>query len=467
MGRIRRTAQSPRASTKRPSKPQDTQGYGGDGGDDADESEFDSGTTDPGLGAAPAPRRPATIDAEKIIVETDARSRTTSASAKKAARRRRKRETSQLQRLATGVLKYAFDILYMILSLLKWPIALLLTIAMGRFLLYQSLARITGALSSQVRLGVCSIPFAASLVQTSLPGFCSPAEKVDFADLLAMQQGAASTASLPVYSGSLPLQLKKAELATSDLRTVLQNSDLSCKQPLDTALQAFSLHARDSSRAIQRTVVRVRGMVDAQLAMNEWAVSALSRIEGVTTGGVLNALVPAFLASYDTRSSVTKTYIHAMDELSDTMRRLIEANEQAYESLDALEEDLHLIHEITGMEKHLQMDEQDKVLSNLWSLLGGNKKAKKFYKENLKVLGDFERSRIADKEVVAATSVAFTKMMLQIEYMREQIQRPGLSRDDIPIEMHIRSIELGIENLRNSKTAAQDTLESDFGRLLD
>lgn len=186
-------------------------------------------------------------------------------------------------------------------------------------------------------------------------------------------------------------------------------------------------------------------MLDASLAMNEWAIGALSRIENKASG--LGGLIP-FIGKYDTRTSVTATYVDAMDEVSEYLQRLIESNQEAYESLDALEEDLHLIHEIVGLEKQFQQTEQGEVLSSLWSLLGGNQKLKKLFKVNLSTLDDFERSRLANKEVVAQTSVAFNKMMLQIEHLRERVQRPGLSGDTIPIEMHIRNIELGIEELR-------------------
>lgn len=391
--------------------------------------------------------------------------------ARNAARRRRKKTKSSLESLGLGLLRYGVDVSVKILSLLKWPLALFLTVALGRFLLVRSMGRIAGALQSQVRSGVCAIPFAGPFVESALPGFCQYSKvKLDFADIMELQRGTMDAAAAPVYSysGSLPLQLKKAEMATGDLRTVLQASELSCKDSLDTALQSFSTHARDSSRAIQRTVVRVRGMVDAQLSMNEWAVGALQRIEDKSSS-VLGGLVP-FLGRFDTRQSVTATYLGAMDALSDHVRRLIEANDLAYESLDHLEEDLHLVHEILGLEKQFQQTGQEEVLSSLWSLVGGNRKAKKLFAENLRVLGDFENQRLANKEMIATTSVAFSKMMYQIEYMREQIRRPGLANDDddnIPIEVHIRNIELAIESLRSTKDQGaaalgkKDSLDAD------
>lgn len=369
---------------------------------------------------------------------------------KNAARKRRKKAQSPIETLALSTLRYSVDVISKILSLLKWPIAILLTIYLGRYLLARSVSRVAGALQSQVRYSICSLPLAAPLVKQAIPGFCefSDAPKLDFNDLIDVQRNTANAATVSVYSGSLPLQLKKAEMATSDLRSVLQLSDLSCKNSLDEALHSFTVHARDSSRHIQKTVVRVGGLLDASLAMNEWAISALEKSDGKVS--TLGGLIP-FIGQLDTRTSVTNTYVQAMDELSSYLKRLIESNQKAYESLDKLEEDLHLIHEIVGLEKKVQKSEQGEVLSNLWSFLGGNRKLKSIFKSNLATLDSFERGRISNKAVVAATSVAFTKMMLEIEDLRERVQRPGLTGDVIPVEMHIRNIELGIEELRSRR----------------
>lgn len=372
-----------------------------------------------------------------------------------AQRKRKRRAHSPAQAFAANFLRYTADVITKILSLLKWPIAILLTISLGRYLLARSVSRVVGAVQSQARYSICALPFAAPIVRQALPGFCDiPNTKLDFNDLIDVQRNTANAASVAVYSGSLPLQLKKAEMATSDLRSVLQLSDLSCKNSLDDALRSFTVHARESSRNIQKTVIRIGGLLDASLAMNEWAITALERTESKTSA--LGGLIP-FVRRFDTRTSVTDTYVHAMDELAEYLRRLIESNQKAYESLDQLEEDLHLIHEIVGLEKRFQKSEQGEILSNLWSMLGGNKKLKAFFKTNLATLDSFERGRLANQEVVAATSVAFTKMMFEIEDLRERVQRPGIVGDVIPIEMHIRNIELGIEELRIKR----DTIRKD------
>ena len=126
---------------------------------------------------------------------------------KTATRRRKKKPRSHLESLGSGTLRYTVDILTKILSLLKWPLALFLTISLARFLLMRSLSRITGAVQSQVRSGVCAIPFAAPIIDNALPGFCELSKtKMDFNDLINLQKETVKAASIPVYSGSLPLK---------------------------------------------------------------------------------------------------------------------------------------------------------------------------------------------------------------------------------------------------------------------
>ena len=122
-------------------------------------------------------------------------------------RRRKKSKAGHLGGLGQGVLWYSVDILTKILSLLKWPLALFLTLTLARFLLVRSVGRITGAIQSQVRAGVCAIPFAAPIVDNALPGFCELSKtKLDFNDLIKLQKETVQAAAVPVYSGSLPLK---------------------------------------------------------------------------------------------------------------------------------------------------------------------------------------------------------------------------------------------------------------------
>jgi hypothetical protein len=289
---------------------------------------------------------------------------------------------------------------------------------------------------------------AGDVIDIFAPDFCRPAEPIDFASLVDLQK---SAVSVPVYSGSMPLQLKNAELATRDLRAVLQASELNCKDTLDTALGAFSDHSRVASRAIQQTVVRTDGLLDASLATNEWAIKTLNKIDD---NSGLTGIIP-FAASVNTREGVRKTYVAAMNFLSEELRRLILSNDQASMALENLEEDLHTISSIMELEKQFQNEERQS-LSALWSLLGGNRAQKRLFKANMETLQTFEADRKQNRQLVARTAVALDKMIVQVEEFRDKVARPGLLDDAIPIELHLNAIRMGVEELRGTKAMRKE-----------
>jgi hypothetical protein len=63
-------------------------------------------------------------------------------------------------------------------------------------------------------------------------------------------------------STDLIYDLKKAEMASTDLNTVLLASDLQIKDHLSTAIQDFVEDARRSGRALQKLEAKIEGTVD-------------------------------------------------------------------------------------------------------------------------------------------------------------------------------------------------------------
>lgn len=65
-----------------------------------------------------------------------------------------------------------------------------------------------------------------------------------------------------VGSTSLALDIKKAEMATHDLVTLVKISDLRSRDRLADALVSFSDDARDTARGLQKLNARISGSVD-------------------------------------------------------------------------------------------------------------------------------------------------------------------------------------------------------------
>lgn len=65
-----------------------------------------------------------------------------------------------------------------------------------------------------------------------------------------------------IGSSSVALDIKKAEMATSDLVTLVRMSDLRSKDHLANALSSFSEDARDTARGLQKLNAKISGSVD-------------------------------------------------------------------------------------------------------------------------------------------------------------------------------------------------------------
>lgn len=65
-----------------------------------------------------------------------------------------------------------------------------------------------------------------------------------------------------VGSNGLALEIKKAQMATSDLVTLVKVSKLASKDVLATALSDFVDDARQTARGLQRLNAKVSGAVD-------------------------------------------------------------------------------------------------------------------------------------------------------------------------------------------------------------
>jgi hypothetical protein len=67
---------------------------------------------------------------------------------------------------------------------------------------------------------------------------------------------------LDIGMSSLSLDVKKAEMATSDLTTLVKVSDLKCRDFLAAHLSHFVQRARTSGRGLQKLNAKVNGAVE-------------------------------------------------------------------------------------------------------------------------------------------------------------------------------------------------------------
>jgi hypothetical protein len=192
------------------------------------------------------------------------------------------------------------------------------------------------------------------------------------------------------------------------------------------------------------------------LAVNDYALHA---IEGAISNSPsrfsLKAMIP-FTARRPANEIVTQTFTEAMDVLSASMRRLVVEAEVSLTNLDKLEERLTMLHELVSREDSSLSSAKSELLSELWTKVGGNRRTLRGYDEHLvllKNLGEYRKRALVHVVTALQTLQAMSEDM---EDLRERVAAPELVGSSIPVEVHMKSIQSGLERLKQGRIKAQE-----------
>ncbi|KAJ4477355.1 hypothetical protein J3R30DRAFT_3291495, partial [Lentinula aciculospora] len=267
-----------------------------------------------------------------------------------------------------------------------------------------------------------------------------------------------------VGGSGLSLDIKKAELATSDLVTLVKYSKLTSKELLAESLSGFVEDARRTGRGLQRLGSKVGGAVDQIIAVNDYAVNSISAAQS-SSPSILYSLIPFYTAP-STQEIVVRTFMETMSVLSTTIERLILEAEIQLAGLERLEERLSVLHELVSREDSSIASAKSELLSNLWTTLGWNKRTLKSYDDHLKLLnglGEYRKQALTHVVSVLQTLRALSDDM---EDMRERVSEPELAGSHIPVQVHMNSIRIGLQRLKDSRVKAREREEEAVKRVL-
>ncbi|KAF8056071.1 hypothetical protein FPV67DRAFT_1376586, partial [Lyophyllum atratum] len=264
----------------------------------------------------------------------------------------------------------------------------------------------------------------------------------------------------------LSLEIKRAQLATADLVTLVRISDLESRDTLSDLLKEFAEDAKKTGRDLQRLSSKIGGAVDNIMAANDYALhqieAAYLKSQSLST---MYGVAP-WAADNPTKEALTRTFGEVMGVLADSMQRLIIEAEVNLANLEKLEERLSVLHELVAREDATISSAKSELLAELWTKLGGNKKKLHNYQghlELLKNLGLYRKRALA--HVVGALQ-SLTAITSDMEEMRERVAAPELAGSHIPVEVHMNSIKVGIERLREGRERSKRLEESAIGRVL-
>ena len=163
------------------------------------------------------------------------------------------------------VVRYVSDILGTVFRVVKTPISLVLAAIVSIYIISLASGAIRTALAP-----ICSIPIVGLACPTLKPIKPNPTPNSgrvprwpDFPRLLDVQsKSLEALLDESVEGPGLALEIKKAEMATSDLVTVVRVSSLNSREVLADSLRNFVKDARKVSRGLTRFSSRVGGAVD-------------------------------------------------------------------------------------------------------------------------------------------------------------------------------------------------------------
>ncbi|KAI1796945.1 hypothetical protein LXA43DRAFT_911221 [Ganoderma leucocontextum] len=293
-----------------------------------------------------------------------------------------------------------------------------------------------------------------------------PPQRVDYTRLVEIQ----SSSYEQLLDGSiggpaLSLDIKKAEMATRDLITLVKYSGLKSRELLAQSLADFVLDAKKAGRGLQKLTARINGAVDNVMAINDYALQTIEGAQAQQPSAVMRVLWP-FGAEPPSRAAALDVFHKSMDVHASEMQRLILEVEVSSANLDALDAHLDMLHEICTRESLDMSAARDALLSDLWTILGGNRDHVRTFNTNLELLRELGEYRKRAAAHVAAAMQTLQAMGEDMEDLRERVAAPELVGDRVPVEVHMKSIRAGIERLKEQRVKAKEREEMLMNRIL-
>jgi hypothetical protein len=167
-----------------------------------------------------------------------------------------------------------------------------------------------------------------------------------------------------------------------------------------------------------------------------------------------------------TKEVIKNTFEEAMSFLSTNMEKLIVEAEHSHHNLDALEERLATLHEVVSREDFSISSDKADLLAELWTSLGGNRKELRNFEHNLDLLKGLSSYRRQALIHVVAALETLRAMKEVMEDMRERVTAPDVVGSTVPVEVHMKSIKMGLERLREGRNRAKRLEEGAVKRVL-
>ena len=200
--------------------------------------------------------------------------------------------------------------------------------------------------------------------------------------------------------------------------------------------------------------------------MNDYALQKIDATHKIKPSRLYAALVPWKSHKNFIDQIVAETFGEAMNILSTDMERLIIEAEASIIALDTLEERLSTLHDIISREDLELSSEKADLLADLWTILGFRRNEMRNFDQSLSLLKELKSYRQQALARVVNALQTLQIMSTDMEDLRERVASPAIAGSTIPVEVHMKSIQLGIERLRGGRMRAKELDEAAIRRVL-
>ncbi|KAF9223375.1 hypothetical protein BS17DRAFT_808821 [Gyrodon lividus] len=338
---------------------------------------------------------------------------------------------------------YAFDIFKGSIETMRKPLSWILCLWM--------LALMVSRMSSTLRTAfspLCVVP------GISRSPWCIPVQPplpVNFPKLVDIQGSTFNQLVGESAGGSeLSVEVLKAEMATKDLSLLVRFSDLKSKDSIADMLYTIARGAKKTARGLSKLNAKVVGAIDEVMALNNYAMVTIEDAPKKEPSAFLKAISP-FNLGPSADEIIQTVFTLAMDESEQAIAKLILEADVSLQNLEQMDVDIMNLHEVITRENKPLTEEKEKVLGELWTRLGGNKKAIRDYGDRLLLLNDLGEYRKKALGHVKAALRTLHSMSDDLEVLRDRVAAPGLLDGKVPLHVHIESIKIGLERLKEGQ----------------
>lgn len=319
---------------------------------------------------------------------------------------------------------------------------------------------------SALGLPICRKPFP--------PGYeHAPDGPVEFEKLMNVQGQFEEVLEACAAGVSLPIDMKRSESSIRNLRQIVRFSRLNSKHELILELDGFIEAARTATWDLQKFNSGVGRGVDIVLVTARWTQRVLDDIAVKNSN---RGLLPAFvhdklLAPFQplTENTVVNQYIEHTRVLSKEIERLIAEAQALLYLLKSLEDRLEVIHGIALGDNIRVQGQKDEILSQLWTLLGGNRVALRKFDSELELLHQVNEFRKIAWAHVSGTIIRLQAMGAELGELKGRVESAEVLKDttEIPLAMHLESIRLGVERLQEGRKTSRELEQGYLNKVLN